>query len=50
MFQVIINWGTWFIRLRHEMNKAITIDGDLELEDAEIDTFNRFRLGVTWRF
>lgn len=41
---------TWFLRLRHDMNKALTIDGDLEIEDADVNTFNRFRLGVTWRF
>jgi hypothetical protein len=41
---------TWFLRLRHELSASVTLDSDFEIEDDDYDTYNRFRLGVTWRF
>lgn len=40
---------TYYLRLRHKMD-AITLDGDYEFEDEDLDRFHRVRLGVTWRF
>ena len=41
---------TWFLRLRHKLQAAVTVDGDYEFEDDDFDQYHRFRLGVTWRF
>lgn len=41
---------TWFLRLRHKASASMTFDGDYEYEDNDFDQYNRFRLGVTWRF
>ncbi|MBL8728434.1 MAG: hypothetical protein JNM25_08395 [Planctomycetes bacterium] len=41
---------TWYGKLRHRTSDAVTLEGDFEVEDDDIDQYYRLRLGVTWRF
>jgi len=41
---------TYYARLRHKTSDRLTLDGDYEFEDDDFDTYQRIRLGATWRF